>query len=92
MSPFGSVGGRLAVALLTVVVGVLTIVYLIVVPSYQRSLQNSEIRGLESSLRAVALKRFPKTHAAEQLYASSIAPQVDARVIVFDILETSPLV
>ncbi|HZQ15660.1 MAG TPA: HAMP domain-containing sensor histidine kinase [Gaiellaceae bacterium] len=92
MSPFGSVGGRLAVALLTVVAGVLTIVYLIVVPSYQRSLENGELRSLESSLRTVALKRFPRTHAAEQLYASSIAPQVDARVIVYDVLETSPLV
>jgi Tfp pilus assembly protein PilE len=63
MSPFGSVGGRLAVALLTVVAGVLTIVYLIVVPSYQRSLENGEIRSLESSLRSDALKSFPKAHA-----------------------------
>jgi signal transduction histidine kinase len=92
VSPFGSVGGRLAVALLTVVAGVLTIVYLNVVPSYQRSLENGEIRSLESSLNSDALKRFPKSHAAEQLYASSIAPQVNARVIVYDLLETSPLV
>ena len=49
MSSLRGVGGRLAVGLLVVVAGVLAIVYLIVVPSYQRSLENSELRGLESA-------------------------------------------
>ena len=46
MSPLRGVGGRLALALLVVVAGVLAIVYVIVVPSYQRSLENSELRSL----------------------------------------------
>ena len=50
MSPFRSVGGKLALALLSVVVGVLGIVYLIVVPTYQRSLENTELRSLQTSL------------------------------------------
>ena len=54
MSPLRSVGGRLALALLVIVVGVLAIVYLIVVPSYQRSLENAELRTLANSLRGGA--------------------------------------
>ena len=41
MSPLRSVGARLALALLLVVVGVLAIVYLIVVPSYRSSLESN---------------------------------------------------
>ena len=55
MSPLRGVGGRLALALLVVVACVLAIVYVIVVPSYQRSLENSELRSLESSMRTVAI-------------------------------------
>ncbi len=92
MRPFGSVGSRLALALLTVVVGVLVIVYLIVVPSYQRSLQGSEIGSLETAMRNIALKKYPPhpTPANLQLFASQVAPQVDARVVVFATLAANP--
>jgi len=90
MRPFGSVGSRLALALLTVVVGVLAIVYLIVVPSYQRSLQGSEIRSLETAMRTVAVKKFPSQPVRLQLFASQVAPLVDARVVVFDTLAANP--
>ncbi len=90
MRPFGSVGSRLALALLTVVVGVLAIVYLIVVPSYQRSLQGSEIRSLETAMRTVAVKKFPSQPVKLQLFASQVAPQVDARVVVFETLAPNP--
>ena len=43
VNPLRSVGGRLALALLVVVAGVLAIVYVIVVPSYRHSLQNTEL-------------------------------------------------
>jgi signal transduction histidine kinase len=92
MRPFRSVGSRLALALLTVVVGVLGIVYLIVVPSYQRSLQGSEIRSLETSMKNVALKLYPAqpVPAKLQLFASQVAPRVDARVVVFATLAANP--
>ena len=51
--------GKLALALLLVVAGVLAIVYLIVVPSYQTSLENTELKGLQSSLQKIALPQFP---------------------------------
>jgi signal transduction histidine kinase len=91
VSPFGSVGGRLALALLTVVVGVLAIVYLIVVPSYQSSLTSTEIRSLEASLRSVVAS-FPSRADSymEQSVASRVATQVDARVIVYHQLDTAP--
>jgi len=44
MNPLRSVGGRLALALLVVVAAALAIVYWIVVPSYERSLENNELR------------------------------------------------
>jgi hypothetical protein len=59
VSPLGGVAGRLALALLAVVAGVLTIVYLIVVPSYQSSLTGSELRSLKVSMRSVAIPTFP---------------------------------
>ena len=90
MTPFRSVGSRLALALLTVVVGVLGIVYLIVVPSYQRSLQGSEIRSLETAMKNVAAKEFPSQTVRFQTYANNIASRVDARVLVFDTLADNP--
>jgi signal transduction histidine kinase len=93
VTPFRGVGGRLALALLVVVVGVLAIVYLIVVPSYRSSLTNNELRSLELQLRTVAIPNFPAEQYLQQEYAQTIAPRVDARVVVFDLLELSgPLI
>ena len=90
MSPLRSVAGRLALGLLFVVAGVLAIVYLIVVPSYQASLENTELDGLEASMRSVAIPNFPAELYLQQRFASSIAPQVNARVVVYDLLSAAP--
>jgi signal transduction histidine kinase len=87
MRLFRSVGGRLALALLVVVAGALTIVYLIVVPSYRSSLVNTELGGLESSLRNVAVPNFPAEPYLQQEFASEYAPIVNARVVVYDLLD-----
>ncbi|HEU5363319.1 MAG TPA: HAMP domain-containing sensor histidine kinase [Gaiellaceae bacterium] len=86
MTPLSGVGGRLALALLVVVAGVLAIVYLIVVPSYRRSLENQELRSLSRALENVALPRFPAEYPRRTLYVSALAPQVDARVVILDVL------
>src|SRR3954469_9569254 len=85
MSPFRSVGGRLALALLVIVVAALAIVYLIVVPSYQHSLENAELRGLADSLVHDAVPKFPRdpNPSALQQYASDLQPAVNAQVAVF---------
>jgi signal transduction histidine kinase len=86
MTPLSGVGGRLALALLLVVAGVLTIVYLIVVPSYRRSLENQELRSLSRALENVVLPKFPAEYPRRTLYVSSMASQVDARVVILDVL------
>jgi two-component system, OmpR family, sensor kinase len=86
MSPLRGVGGRLALALLVVVAGVLAIVYLIVVPSYRRSLENQELRSLATSLENVALPAFPDEFPLQLPYVNEMAPRVDARVVVLLVL------
>jgi signal transduction histidine kinase len=86
MRPLSSVGGRLALALLLVVAGVLAIVYLIVVPSYRRSLENQELRSLSRALENVALPKFPAEFPLRLQYVNAMAPQVDARVVILDLL------
>ena len=54
MSPLRSVGGRLALALLVVVAGALAIVYVIVVPSYRRSLVERRAQQLRTRSRCAA--------------------------------------
>jgi signal transduction histidine kinase len=89
--PFRSVGSRLALALLVIVTGVLAIVYVIVVPSFQHSLQNEELRSLSSSLQKVALPAFPAEFDLRAQYVNEMAPAVDARVAVLDALSETVL-
>jgi signal transduction histidine kinase len=92
MSSLRSVGGRLALALLVVVTGVLAIVYFIVVPSYRSSLENNELRGLEVSLRS-EIPNFPAEPYLADQFAQETAPKVDARVLVYQPLDpTQPSV
>ncbi len=89
MTPFRGVGGKLALALLGVVAGVLGIVYLIVVPSYRASLANNELDSLSTSLRSI-IPSFPAETYLKQQFASTTGPQVNARVVVFDLQNLTP--
>jgi signal transduction histidine kinase len=89
LSPLRSVGGRLALALLVVVAGVLAIVYVIVVPSYRHSLQNTELNSLAASLEHV-IPTFRTDPSLQQEFASEAQPEVNARVIVYDLLGNLP--
>jgi signal transduction histidine kinase len=89
VTPFRGVGGRLALALLVVVIGVLVIVYLIVVPSYRSSLVNNEIASLSASLRSI-VPSFPAEPYLKQQFASAEGTQVNARVVVFDLQNQTP--
>ncbi len=90
MSPFRSVAGRLALGLLFVVASVLAIVYLIVVPSYRNALEATKLTSLEDSMRAVAIPNFPSQVYLQQEFASTVAPRVNARVVVYDLLGAAP--
>jgi signal transduction histidine kinase len=85
-----SVGGKLTLALLAVVACVLGVVYLVVVPSYRSSLEQTEISALERSLRPV-VARFPTKFFLQEAYAERTAPEVNARVIVYSITSNVPL-
>jgi signal transduction histidine kinase len=90
MNLLGGVGGKLALALLLVVTGALAIVYLIVVPSYERSLVNARLTGLERSLRTVSAERT-STFLTQQWVEDVATPIADARVVVFSYNPTPPL-
>ena len=88
MNPARSVAGRLALTLLVVVGGALAIVYLIVVPSYQRSLVNSRLKDLRHTVALIAAE--PRNAPGEvfpsdgwiQDVAEPIAPGV--RIVIFN--------
>ena len=90
MSPLRSVGGRLALALLVVVAGVLAIVYLIVVPSYRASLENNELRGLAASLRSIVPDLPGRAVRSSSSSRRDAAPTVNARVVVYDLQNITP--
>ena len=84
MNPLRTVGGRLAFALLLVVGAALAIVYIGVVPSYQRSLVNSRLADLDHTLRSIMeLPRAPGTSLNEAWVQQEAAPLANARVVVF---------
>ena len=84
MNPLRTVGGRLALALLVVVACALAIVYIVVVPSYQRSLVNSRLADLQHTLRSVMdLPRPPGTRFDQSWVEKQAAPLADERVVVF---------
>jgi signal transduction histidine kinase len=93
MSPFESVGGRLAAGLLAVVVGVLVIVYVIVVPAYRTSVQNAELRTLGSELHT-ELPGYPTDPFSPYVdqWASSMAERHSVRTVVFTYTAIPPSV
>jgi len=91
VNPLGSVAGRLALGLLFVVTGVLGIVYLIVVPSYRASLENTELRRLEAAMQSDAVPNYPLETYLQQPYASALAQRINARVVVYGLLSNAPV-
>jgi len=91
MSPFSSVSGRLALALLVVVAGVLGIVYLIVVPLYRSSLEHAELQTLATQLRR-EIRNFPPDPYAASSWVTAMREKHDVRAIVFDYTAIPPTV
>lgn len=96
MNPLRSVGVKLAVALLLVVTGALAIVYLIVVPSYQRSLVDTRLNGLHATLRTIEAKQPKLFEELPQQWVDEVAQPIatilNARVVVFSYTPSPPLV
>ncbi len=90
MSPLSSVRGKLALALLLVVAGVLAIVYVIVVPSYRTSLENTELKALQSSLQKVALP-FPEQGYLQQQFVEGVSQATNTRAVVLSLTSETPV-
>jgi signal transduction histidine kinase len=87
VNPLRTVGGRLALALLLVVAGALAIVYIVVVPSYERSLVNSRLADLDHTLHSIMEVPRPPGSALNQAWVEDdAAPLANARVVVFHYL------
>jgi signal transduction histidine kinase len=84
VNPLRTVGGRLALALLLVVAGALAIVYVVVVPSYERSLVNSRLADLDHTLKEIP--RPPRGSLNQAWVEDDAAPLANARVVVFHYL------
>jgi len=69
MNPLRTVGGRLALALFVVVACVLGIVYVVVVPTYQRSLVGARLTDLQKAVRTVV-----ETRSAPDFLSRSPSP------------------
>jgi signal transduction histidine kinase len=88
MNPLRTVGGRLAVALLLVVVCVLGIVYVVVVPTYQRSLVAARLTDLQKAVRTMTANRSAPeflTQTWVDKAAKPIAEPLFGRVVVFHV-------
>jgi signal transduction histidine kinase len=88
VNPLRSVGARLSLALLLVVAGSLTLVYLVVIPSLQSRLIDSKVRQLTKSVPG--LRDIYAQDAETRLFAEDGASFTNARVVVFTIFSTEP--
>jgi signal transduction histidine kinase len=97
-NPLRSVGTRLSLALLLVVAGSLTLVYLVVIPSLQSRLIDGKITQLRKSLPLMLARPDPPKSLGgtyyqdleNTLFAEDSAPLVNARVAVFTTLKYNP--
>jgi signal transduction histidine kinase len=82
---------RLALALLLVVAGALTVVYLIVVPSLEAELVDARLDQLATDANTVA-RGYENDVGNEQGYAEAASSVVQARVVIYAKLENLLLV
>ena len=81
---------RLALALLVVVAGALAVAYLIVVPTLESRLVDAKIDQLERNARTLAGCVQATDSAGWQECADTGSSVLDARVVVFDVLQRNP--
>ena len=85
-----SVGSRLAVALFAIVACVLVTVYVIVVPTYERSLLRARLSSLEAALGELVIQRSQAFFLTQAWVDDVAAPSADARVVVFQTQQHPP--
>jgi signal transduction histidine kinase len=86
MSAFRTVGARLSLALLAVVVLVLGLVYVIVVPSLQNRLIDARLNDLANTKRALTVEY----ERGDIDFFSNAAASTNARVVLMSVFSQSP--
>ena len=83
MNPLRSVGARLALALLIVVLGALGIAYLLVVPSLKHRLVNTKISQLRGALPGEVRQLEDPGTLINKRWVDEVAASTNARVVIF---------
>jgi signal transduction histidine kinase len=86
MNVLRSVGARLSLALLVVVVGALAIVYAVLVPILERNLVDAKLTQLAGSGQGLR-DRVPGDLTQWQIFAENSSASVNARVLIVDVLD-----
>jgi two-component system OmpR family sensor kinase len=85
MNALRSVGARLSLALLLVVAAALGIVYVALVPLVERNLVDAKVDQLVQSAEIFAA-RVPDDDGQWPVFVQNVAPSVNARVLIVDVL------
>jgi two-component system OmpR family sensor kinase len=85
MNALRGVGARLSLALLLVVAAALGIVYVALVPLVERNLVDAKVDQLVQSA-GIFGPRVPESVEQWQIFVENVAPSVNARVLIVDVL------
>jgi len=93
VNPIRSVGARLSLALLLVVAGSLTLVYIVVIPSLESRLIDSKINQLRDNVGGLIARPagIYWQDVGTREFATDAADSVGARVVVYNYLNEQPL-
>jgi len=84
VNPFRSVRARLSIALALVVAGALTVVWVALVPTLERRLEDGKLAQL--AVAGEALRRDARTVGIDQDFVDDAARTANARVVYFEVL------
>jgi HAMP domain-containing protein len=92
VNPLRSVGARLSLALLLVVAGSLTAVYLVVIPSLESRLIDSKITQLEQTVKSETLRTDALAHEInhDPFWFQDQRETTNARLVFFEVLTNEP--
>jgi len=93
VNPIRSVGARLSLALLLVVAGSLTLVYIVVIPSLESRLIDSKINQLRGNVAGLIARPAGLywQDVGTREFATDASDAVGARVVVYNLFSSQPL-
>jgi hypothetical protein len=89
MSPFHSVGAKLSLALMLVVAGALSLVYLVVVPLLEDNLIDAKLSQLEQAAPILAFQ-LPENQFDYPDFLDTASGSTNARIVILTVLNRRP--